>query len=565
MLKKILKDDIMCLKLYLTVISLVLLLLVWNNKEISPIYSDGAGYYEFLPALLQYKDLGLNNLQNRGVNNWNNGLGASCYYVEESGRHIILYPIGVALLLSPFYLLAHFSCWLSGGIGDSYSYIFQFFIRIGAITYFIVGSYYLLKSVLLYVNIKSLIIFYSLFIFATNIIHYVVFDSCFSHVYSYFLVCMIIYFTKQKEFSNCNNLIKLGTIFGFILLVRNTNIIFVFLIINNFIKNRIYINNKKIISLILPVSTICIPQFLYNYYASNQIFFSAYTRLGDNFLNLLSPKILDVLFSVNIGWFFWNPICLLFLVFGLFSLRKVKDKLTFREYNSYLLVLIVQLYIVSSWYMPSFGACFGHRAFVEYLPLVFLFGCLSCYYFLKNIYSRIITYITFFLFAIYNCFFMFSYWGNRIPWDYKTVNNMILSLPFNIDDIYLKSVSNIYEEEKLLLNYSEAKVCGIPLGKKSLSVDICNHSDSYLMLNIFDINLACRIYDSEFTLIEEDKPIERTAIGIIKPLGVKKLRINIQLPEKVGLYYLKPCIVHENVKWCIGEAYDYPFIPCIVN
>jgi hypothetical protein len=565
MFKKIFKDDLLCLKLCLAAISLVLLLLVWNNRETSPIYSDGAGYYEFLPAFLQYKDPWLINLQVRGLNTWNNGLGASCYYVEESGRHIILYPIGVALLLSPFYLLAHMFCWLSGEIGDSYSYVFQFFIRIGAITYFIIGSYYLLKSALIYVNTKFLLVIYALLIFSTNLVHYVVYDSCFSHAYSYFLVCMLIYFIKNNKLPDCKSLLKIGTIFGLLLLIRNTNIIFIILIINYLIKDRLDVTSKEILYLLLPIFIICFPQFLYNYYASNKIFFTAYTELGNNFSNLLSPKIFDVLFSVNIGWLFWNPICLIFLLFGLLSLRKVKDNLVFREYISYLLVLIIQVYIVSSWYMPSFGACFGHRAFVEFLPLVFLFGCLSWYYFSKNIYSRIILYIIFPLFTLFNFYLMFSYWGNRIPWDYKTINNIILSLPLDIDDVYLKSVSSIYEENKILLKYSEAKVCGIPSGHKSLNIDVYNQSGSYLMLNIFDINLAYRMFDFDFTLIEEYKPIERTTIGIIKPFGVKKLRINIELPEKGGLYYIKPCIVHENVKWCMDEAYVNPFIPCLVN
>jgi hypothetical protein len=561
--EKISKNYRLITKLYFLFVASILLLISWNNKNINPICSDGAGYYEYLPAFFHYDDLWLENLEERGLNNWKNGLGVSCYYSEETNKNIILYPIGVSVLLSPFYFLAYALSLLFHQEIDPYSSIFQLLTRIGAIFYFILGSYLLMSKICKRFNCIKIIILFTLTITSTNVVSYIAFDSCFSHIYSFSFVCILISYLINYFSENTINFFHVGFILGILFLIRNTNIIFIVLLFPVFWDNYKLINFKNLISFNIPFFIIVLPQLIYNYYGSGKILFSAYSNLGKNFDKLSNPDIFNVLFSVNYGWFFWCPICLFSIFIGILNVKLNKGIKSILYIS--LLVITLQIYIVSSWYMQGFGSSYGHRGFVEYIPLTLIFLLLSSSFLFSRKYLTIFFLSFFTLISFINICIMKSYWKNDIPSDYKTLNNIILSLPFDIDDFYLKSASSIYQENKILLKYSEAKVCGIPSGHKSLNIDVYNQSGSYLMLNIFDINLAYRIFDSDFTLIEEYKPIERTTIGIVKPFGVKKLRINIELPEKVGLYYIKPCIVHENVKWCMGEAYVNPFIPCLVN
>jgi hypothetical protein len=94
---------------------------------------------------------------------------------------------------------------------------------------------------------------------------------------------------------------------------------------------------------------------------------------GEGF-NFLQPQILNTLFSLKRGLFFWSPL-LLMVIPGVFLMRRRVPGWAFPV----ALYLLLHTYIVSSWHMWWFGGGFGHRVFVEAyvlmaLPLAALFA-----------------------------------------------------------------------------------------------------------------------------------------------------------------------------------------------
>jgi hypothetical protein len=93
--------------------------------------------------------------------------------------------------------------------------------------------------------------------------------------------------------------------------------------------------------------------------------FDAYT---DERFFFASPKPLAVLFSLRKGLFFWSPVTFL-AVLGFVRLARKRPGL----WIAIAPTLVLQLYLVSSWWCWWYGGSFGHRAFTEYAAF-FAFG-----------------------------------------------------------------------------------------------------------------------------------------------------------------------------------------------
>ncbi|MBD2127323.1 hypothetical protein H6F97_13200 [Microcoleus sp. FACHB-1] len=97
---------------YLFVISISTVVNLWliggfmDGSGFPLIRSDGDGYYIYLPTLLIHKTLNFSVLKQQFMGNIINCPGI--YLHPTTGKFMNIYPIGVAVLMSPFFLLAHF-------------------------------------------------------------------------------------------------------------------------------------------------------------------------------------------------------------------------------------------------------------------------------------------------------------------------------------------------------------------------------------------------------------------------------------------------------------------------
>ena len=108
-------------------------------------------------------------------------------------------------------------------------------------------------------------------------------------------------------------------------------------------------------------AAVLVPQLAIYYQATGRILVSSYGNLGFTFL---SPHLWGVLFSVQKGLFFWSPLLLAAIAGFVVGARR---KLPFLAATA--VVLAVDTYLIASWWDWQFGASYGHRGFVDTLPL----------------------------------------------------------------------------------------------------------------------------------------------------------------------------------------------------
>ena len=203
-------------KSYISVFLIIVGLLVFvsdfylykvRNKSGNPIRSDGIGYYSYLPAFFKYDDLTFSFVDSISYADSINM--KPCLWTDKEGHIINKYPIGVAILESPFYFATDTILKIfSPGRATGFSKLYQYSICFSAFVYFLLGLWLLYKSLMSFFDEKTVLLVLTLITFATSLFHYATLDGCFSHVYSFFLINLFVFLTI-KDFEENSVLFKL--------------------------------------------------------------------------------------------------------------------------------------------------------------------------------------------------------------------------------------------------------------------------------------------------------------------------------------------------------------------
>ena len=338
-----------------------------------PIRSDGLGYYSYLPAIFKYHDLSFSFL---GADSSIAGV-----YVNSSGHVINKYPIGTAILQSPFYFVADIICNLLPDYPtDGFSSPYQYAIIASTSFYFIVGLYILIKILKKYFSVKIVLLTTICMVWGTNLFHYATFDASFSHIYSFFSITVFIFLTDLIENKNSClwfHHLALGILAGIIGAIRNPNIVilcyYIFYNVTSFqsFKKRL----KKILMptrLLFNLAGLLAGgglQCVYWYTATGQFLVRSYDTTET--FSWLFPHVIAVLSSVSKGMIFYSPILALALL-GMILLRKYH-----LSSLSIILTVMLHFYITSCWDQWQYGGSFGQRPFVDFYGLyALLLGCM---------------------------------------------------------------------------------------------------------------------------------------------------------------------------------------------
>ncbi len=360
-----------------------------------PIRSDGVGYYAYLPSYLIYGDPSFQELaraQYDGrIPEW-----TGITLCPATGRYLDQYGLGVAVMMTPFFLMAHGLTWLFRYPAsapaeivfsfpmDGYSFFYQHAAGLAGLFYLIAGLF-VLKIVLERYFSKGVALgTLASLLLGTNLLFYGTVWSVMSHTYSFFLfACFLHLIPRWYERPDSKHLsVLLGLTVGLIALVRVPNLVvlMVFLLLGvhslHDIKGciRLFLSHAGSISLAAAIALLMfLPQLLVWRYGAGRWLLNGYASLGGHF-DFSSPAILSVLFSLKRGLFFWSPILLLCIP-GFLKLARSRagDILV-----GAVVYLLLNLYLVSSWWCWWFGMGFGHRAFVESLA-VFAFPLAAWY------------------------------------------------------------------------------------------------------------------------------------------------------------------------------------------
>lgn len=363
------------LKEVLIVFLVLLVSYSYLQEERVTIKSDGKGYYEYLPAIFIYNDLSwsyLDTLNTPGYYNHNEySVGAIVGPKDE--RHN-KYLIGTAILMAPFFSLAHVYAKTNDYPADGYSLPYQKAMWFSALFYLWCGLFFM-RKLLLTLKIRCGIIFLTqvLVVFSTPLLHYTTFEPTFSHVYSFASVTALFYSSSQFFLKRKNkHLYLFFLILALTFLIRPFNILIapaVFFLFKNvkqfkqFIKRTFLLKPLPIFISIGSLILILSLQSLIWYIQKGELLIDSYSKESFDFTN---PHIFKLLFSYKKGLFVYSPALFIGLIIGLFY--AIRDKKYFSIF-AIGIPLLIFTYVLSCWWSWWHGMSFGQRPYIDILIL----------------------------------------------------------------------------------------------------------------------------------------------------------------------------------------------------
>ncbi len=354
-------------------IALVLLVCAWYGKNLDTwgknqiIRDDVVSYYAYLPAAFIFNDLDFEFIKNLPED----FEGTIWVHAAPNGKPLLRMTMGMAILWTPFFMIAHGVAHILGVSTLGYSWPYSLSIFIATLFYLFIGLYFLRKILLRYFSDVTTAVVLILVVLATNLMYYVISEPGMTHVYNFGLINVFLYLSiKWLEKPNLKYSIILGLLAGIIVLIRPVNIIvllFPALIgISSFSGFWERIKNNWIWILIAGIAAflVIVPQMLYWKAQTGHFIFNSYMDQGKFYF--LNPHIISGLFSYRKGWLLYTPV-MIFAFLGFFWLKKNTANLVL----PIVVFLVIDMYVVFSWWCWWYGGSFGSR------PMVDMYGIMA--------------------------------------------------------------------------------------------------------------------------------------------------------------------------------------------
>lgn len=340
---------------------------IWQNNATNPvnfINGDARYYYYYLQSTFVNPNL------------------VTYSWLTNDNHPLTHHPVGLSLILSPFFLLAYLIASILHCPLDGISLPFQISISLAALTYCFIGFISLKK--LFQLNqipdkITALII--PLAFFGTNLLHYTLTEPAMSHAYSFCMISAFLFHSNKFVLHHQNkNLLYATVLFAIILLIRVNNGLILLSIFFWFkTKDQCFIFFKNLIRNKITYAAICVLiaiiliQPLTWLLKENQLYANRYAPYGFYWLH---PQLIKMLFGFDSGFFIYTPLCFLFL-FGLFISYR-ENKFLFYALLSFSAIL---LYFFSAYCAYTYYDGLGIRVLVDHYAVFALMGAKLFTYF----------------------------------------------------------------------------------------------------------------------------------------------------------------------------------------
>ena len=339
-----------------------------------PLRSDGYTYYVYVPSWLIFHDTTLDSVArdccggtfdpSTGIVRW-----------PETGRFVNRHPIGVAVQMLPFLVVADALTRWSNLPRDGFSIYYQQAAALAGLAYLLAGLA-ILRGVLLRRSSPGIVLATLVVVtFGTNLFHYGTFEPTFSHAFSFCLVAALVSLTERWwEAPRWKTSLALGFVLGLLILTRHPNAIFAAFFPLYGVTSwqtlranaaQLWARRVQLSAMIAVTAAMLAPQFAIYHAATGHWMVNSY---GEHGFTFWSPHLLGVLFGTEKGLFFWSP-ALLFAVAGIIVARGWYRMILVPT----LFVIGVDTYLIASWWDWQFGDSYGHRAFTDALSLAAVF------------------------------------------------------------------------------------------------------------------------------------------------------------------------------------------------
>lgn len=294
--------------------------------------------------------------------------------LTEKGRRYIKYTIGVPILETPFFALAHFYAKASPEYeANGWTAPYRYAVGLSISFYVGIGLYMLMWVLAGHFPRRTVIWTAVALVVATNLFYQATYVTM-SHGFLFFLHAWLLYATVRFwRRPGVGRAALLGAIVGLIALTRVPEVVAAAVPLLWGIdgwgaaKKRVGWLLKNL-PLLLPAGAafalVFAPQIWYWYYVSGEFIFNPYQGEGFDFLR---PRFFKAFFYFDNGWLIYTPIMALALV-GLFFLRRYAGGVLI----PILTFLVLHCWIHYSYYVYNYFPGLGQRPMVDAYPYLAL-------------------------------------------------------------------------------------------------------------------------------------------------------------------------------------------------
>lgn len=295
------------------------------------------------------------------------------------------YPIGVPLLLLPWYLLGYSLSFIWSMLGgppepQGFGCITTGTILLGSMVYGALGLILIFRAGLRYFPRSQVVPAVAMIFGATPLAYYMTMEPLMSHAFAVFAMGLFVYlWLELQERENLWGWMALGGVGALAGLVRYQDVLILSLPLADLLVKAIKGDLSKghwhrslvQISLLgVGMIMVLLPQLLVNKHLYGSFGVTGYA--GEGFTNWASPYLWSSLFSKESGLILWAPVHAVALWGICRYARESRVGLLFAGY------FILQWYLVSSWSSPGQGDSFGNRMLISCSP-IFAFGLMQAF------------------------------------------------------------------------------------------------------------------------------------------------------------------------------------------
>lgn len=341
----------------------------WYSKNV--ILHDITNYYSYLPACFIEKDMSFSFLKNEKTPN---KIYLYTPNKAPNGNFVIKMSMGMAISYLPFFSMAHLFAKMFGYETNGFSEPYHFAILLSSLFYFLIGIYFLFKTLMRHFTKAISLLTLFCICFATNVFYYLTIGAGLAHIVGFTLVTMFIYYSIQWHYQpKIITTVFLGLILGMATLVRPVNVLialfFLLYDVKSFkdtkLKLKFLFSNLHQLFLIGIVFFLVVsPQLIYWKYITGHYLFNSY--VGEHFY-FNHPHVFEGLLSFRKGWLIYTPIMLISLI-GISNLKSTLPSFYFTT----IVFFVMYCYVVFSWWCWWYGGSFGQRALIDIYPVLAL-------------------------------------------------------------------------------------------------------------------------------------------------------------------------------------------------
>ncbi|MDX1906760.1 MAG: hypothetical protein SF053_06970 [Bacteroidia bacterium] len=347
----------------------------WKQTQTEATLSwDVYGYYLYLPAVFIYDDLYELKFADSLFQQYRPAGDMHAAVTLPDGRYVMKYPVGMALMYSPFFGVGHL---VAGGLGypqDGFSRPYQQAIGWGMLLYAALGLILLRRLLLLYVDDRIAALVMTILVLATNYLNYTAIDGAMTHNVLFTLTTALLLLTHRWHIRpDLRTALAMGGLIGLATIIRPTEILTLMIPALWGIWNRetffsklqqLWKHYTHVLILGAGLVAVGCLQLLYWKQATGQWLYYSYEEYGFYWTR---PHIYEGLFSYRKGWLVYTPVMILALIGFVPLYRQMKG-----VFLPALVFMTTMIYVVYAWDVWWYGGSFGSRPLIQYYALLAL-------------------------------------------------------------------------------------------------------------------------------------------------------------------------------------------------